>query len=177
MGLAYCRPPALHQTPSPLRERVGVRVKIRHMRQFAPHPGPLPVYSPEGERGLLFVTASDSHGSRKNQKFKLLRRTVNSAHRQLRGPFSPREKDTPPGMEAVDRVGNKRSRMRASFTAVCPHPDPLDSGSKLRSTSSIHGVVPQGEGEKQYALFGGRISKTRDWIAGGLDPGNLGCGR
>ena len=32
--------------------------------------------------------------------------------------------------------------MRASFTAVCPHPDPL----------------PQGEGEKQYALFGGRIS-------------------
>src|SRR4030066_1032514 len=31
----------------------------------------------------------------------LLRRTVNSAHRQLRGPFSPREKDTPPGREVV----------------------------------------------------------------------------
>src|SRR3989337_1110716 len=31
----------------------------------------------------------------------LLRRTVNSAHRQLRSPFSSREKDTPPGMEAV----------------------------------------------------------------------------
>jgi hypothetical protein len=32
--------------------------------------------------------------------------------------------------------------MRAGFTAVCPHPGPL----------------PEGEGEKQYALFGGRIS-------------------
>ena len=27
-----------------------------------------------------------------------------------------------------------------------PHPDPLDSGSELRSTSSIPGVVPEGEG-------------------------------
>jgi len=28
------------------------------------------------------------------------------------GSFSLREKDTPPGMGEVDRVGNKRSRMR-----------------------------------------------------------------
>src|SRR3989337_1141404 len=35
----------------------------------------------------------------------LLRRTVNSAHRQLRSPFSSREKDTPPGMEAVRAHG------------------------------------------------------------------------
>ena len=27
-----------------------------------------------------------------------------------------------------------------------PHPNPLDSGSELRSTSSIPGVVPEGEG-------------------------------
>src|SRR4030067_826901 len=79
---------------------------------------------PAGGGGLLFVRAANSHGSRKNKKFKLLRRTVNSAHRQFRGPFPPREKDTPPGMEAVDRVGNKRSRMRASFTAVWPPPRP-----------------------------------------------------
>jgi len=30
-----------------------------------------------------------------------------------------------------------------------PHPVLLDSGSKLRSTSSIHGVVPEGEGTLQ----------------------------
>ena len=34
--------------------------------------------------------------------------------------------------------------MRAGFSAVCPHPDPL----------------PKGEGEKQYALFDGRISNN-----------------
>jgi hypothetical protein len=45
-------------------------------------------------------------------------------------------------MEAVDRVGNKRSRMRAGFTLFCPHPNPL----------------PQGEGEKRHALSG-------DWIS------------
>jgi hypothetical protein len=32
--------------------------------------------------------------------------------------------------------------MRAGFSAVCPHPDPL----------------PEGEGEKQCALFDGRVS-------------------
>ncbi len=34
-------------------------------------------------------------------------------------------------------------RMRAGFVVVCPHPGPL----------------PQGEGEKRYALFSGRVSK------------------
>ena len=54
-----------------------------------------------------------------------------------------------------------------------PHPGPLDSGSQLRSTSSIPGVVPQGEGEKRNALFGDR-SVTRvpnnDPVAA-CDPG------
>src|SRR5712691_9549096 len=62
-----------------------------------------------------------------NLRFRLLlRRTVNSAHLHLRGPFSPREKD----------------RMRTRFTAACTHPGPR----------------PEGEGEKQYAVFSGRIS-------------------
>jgi hypothetical protein len=34
------------------------------------------------------------------------------------------------------------------FCCSLPSPHPLDSGSELRSTSSIHGVVPEGEGEK-----------------------------
>jgi len=37
-----------------------------------------------------------------------------------------------------------------------PHPRPLDSGSELRSTSSIPGVVPEGEGKKHCALLAGR---------------------
>jgi len=42
----------------------------------------------------------------------------------------------------------EKDKMRAGFTAVFPHPGPL----------------PEGEGEKQYALFDGRISKTvADW--------------
>ena len=36
----------------------------------------------------------------------------------------------------------EKDRMRAGFTVACPHPIPL----------------PQGEGEKQYALFDGWIS-------------------
>lgn len=32
-----------------------------------------------------------------------------------------------------------------------PHPNPLDSGSRLRSTSSVHGVVPEGKGT--YSLI------------------------
>src|SRR4030065_742196 len=59
----YGQAPALYQTPSPLRERAGVRVKIQaSIRRFAPLPG--------GEGEWLFVTASDPHASRKNQKYK-----------------------------------------------------------------------------------------------------------
>ena len=55
----------------------------------------------------------------------MLERAVNSTRLHRRGRFSLREKD----------------RMRAGFTAIFPHPDPL----------------PEGEGDKQHALFGGRM--------------------
>ena len=61
--------------------------------------------------------------------------------------------------------------MRAGFALPGPHPGPLDSGSKLRSTSSIHGVVPQGEGEKRHALFCDRIS---NWMTAILAAGVIG---
>jgi hypothetical protein len=38
----------------------------------------------------------------------------------------------------------EKDRMRAGFAVVCPHPDPL----------------PEGGGEKLYALFVGRISNS-----------------
>jgi len=49
----------------------------------------------------------------------LLMRTPNSAYLgQSLVPFFPREQGTPPGMEAVDRVGNRWSRMRARLFSV-----------------------------------------------------------
>jgi hypothetical protein len=35
---------------------------------------------------------------------------------------------------------------------ISPYPLPLDPGSELRSTSSIHGVVPEGEGTFRCSL-------------------------
>ena len=83
-------------------------------------------------------------------------------HRPLHSHFPLREKDTPPGMEAVDRVRNKRSRMRVFFR-VCPHPSPrqplpatapcvalsphIHVGRRRCSTSCIHAVVQEAEGE------------------------------
>ena len=62
----------------------------------------------------------------------------------------------------MDVVGRATQEAKAEDEGRCyaagPHPDPLDSGSQLRSTSSIPGVVPQGEGEKRHTLFGDRVS-------------------
>jgi hypothetical protein len=70
------------------------------------------------------------------------------------GRYEPRDGRGRPRRErAVEDEG-------LGFTAVYPHPGPLDSGSGLRPTSSIPAVVPEGEGEKQCAPFGGRISKV-----------------
>ena len=108
----------------------------------------------------------------------LLRRTVNSAHRSLHSPFSLREKDTPPGMEAVDRAGNRRSRMRASLPwfaltpALSTHAPgfALDRQLPARSTSPIPGLAPpasmqssRGEREKSgahYLTVGSVIPET-----------------
>jgi hypothetical protein len=71
--------------------------------------------------------------------------------------FSLREKDTPPGMEAVDRVGNKRSRMRG-FYSYCP------------LTLSLVNEAPfTRERGKQYALFTGWVSKSYELYSGILE--------
>jgi hypothetical protein len=54
------------------------------------------------------------------------------------------EKDTPPGMEAVDRVGNRRSRMRGVLQLFSPH---LTLSRRER-------------GKQPCALFDGRISMS-----------------
>jgi hypothetical protein len=58
------------------------------------------------------------------------------------------EKDTTAWMQEVERRREQPPSgcrgQRAGFCRVCPHPGPL----------------PQGEGEKQRALFNGRISNA-----------------
>jgi hypothetical protein len=73
------------------------------------------------------------------------------------------EKNTPPGMEAVDRVGNRRSRIRAAVTllaltpALSPSPSfPLpqgEGGEPMRACAHSYTL-----GEKRCALVSGRIN-------------------
>ena len=84
-------------------------------------------------------------------------------------PFSLREKDTPPGMEVVDRVGNWRSRLREVLQLLFPHPNPPPEGEgklvrihlSVEASRCALGAHLFTLGEKQCALFVGRISKRQ----------------
>ena len=55
-------------------------------------------------------------------------------------------------MEAVDRVGNRRSRMRAAVTLLALTPT-LGNRSRRCSTSCIHAVVSRREREKEDVYY------------------------
>ena len=48
---------------------------------------------------------------------------------------------------------------------INPHPNPLDSGSELRSTSSLPGVVPEGEGKKLDSCSKAGMTPEGRWRA------------
>ena len=49
-------------------------------------------------------------------------------------------------------------RMRAGFAVVCPHPGPRQPLPALLYLLHPCSRLPEGEGEKRYALFSGRVS-------------------